>query len=75
MAVLCGRLNALGRALSDCLTEETASKLTDKIVSAIAQLRDSVNANADNCLAEMKKHTEILHRIEFNTKKRNQNQK
>ena len=75
IAVLCGRLNALGKALSDCLTEETASKLTDKLVSILTDIANNANANADNILKEMQKQTDILHRIEFNTKKRMQNQK
>lgn len=69
LLVLCERINAIGRALSDCLTESTAAKLTDKITVALKEGQASANANADMILAEMKKQTELLQRIEMNTKK------
>lgn len=76
LLVLCGRINAIGQALSDCLTEATAAKLTDKLCEKLTELHDDANANADTLLQEMKKQTELLQRIEYNTKKnKNQNQR
>lgn len=71
LIVLCDRINAIGKALSDCLTEETAGKLAGRLVDAIGALVKESSANADNILAEMQKQTELLQKIVYNTKKLN----
>ncbi len=70
LLVLCERLNMLGQAISECLTENTAAALA-------RMATDAINSNADLLLSEMKKQTEILQRIEYNTKKlsKQQNQR
>lgn len=66
LVVLCDRINALGRAVSDGLTEKTASVLAKEIATAI---KDSMAVATDLILAEMAKQTEHLEKIAYNTKK------
>ena len=66
LVVLCDRLNALGRAVSDGLTEKTASVLAKEIAKAITE---SVAVATDVIMAEMAKQTEHLEKIAYNTKK------
>ena len=64
--VLCERINALGRAVSDGLTEKTASVLAKEIAAAV---KESVEVATDLILKEMEKQTEYLDKIAYNTKK------